>query len=171
MQTLNAEVCTIYLRKDDDPNRIICSGFWFCRRHSTAEYDIGEGFTGSVAKLDREFNIRNLQEFEALKPQGLKWQQKFDELQWKKTCGKNEFRNLLALPLKIKGEILGVIKAENKKSEFGSSFTDEDLQIFRTIANVIALTIENSRLYQQTQQQLKSISSSSSPHQQPSCKL
>jgi len=92
---------------------------------------------------------------------GLKWERKFDHLQWQKTKGRNEFRNLLALPLKIKGDILGVIKAENKKLESGSSFTEGDLQIFRTIANVIALTIENSRLYKhhQTYEQLKSISS------------
>lgn len=161
MQTLNAEVCSIFLRKDDDLNKIICvAGSGFAEDIvAIAEYEIGEGFTGSVAKLDMEFNIRNPHEFEVLKNQGIKWRQKFDGLQWKRTGGINEFRNLLALPLKIKGEVLGVVKAENKKLESGSSFTEEDLQIFRTIANVIALTIENSRLYQQTQQQLKSISS------------
>jgi signal transduction histidine kinase len=121
-------------------------------------YEIGEGFTGGVAKSQQEFNIRNQEHFKELSSKGgIEWRQKFDNDQWK--GGKNQFRNLLALPLKIKGEVLGVIKAENKKIEFGQHFSEEDMQIFRTIANVIALAIENLKLYQETQKQLKSISS------------
>ncbi len=159
MQTLNAEVCSIFLRKDDEPNKIVCvAGSGFAKDIvgiPESEYELGEGITGMVAKNDEEVNISSPQDFEKYKERGI-WKGKLDNKQW---GGDKKFRNLLALPLKIKGDVLGVIKAENKKIESGSYFTDEDLQIFRTIANVIALTIENSRLYLQTQQQLKSISS------------
>jgi two-component system sensor histidine kinase PilS (NtrC family) len=70
-----------------------------------------------------------------------------------------EFKNLLALPLKIKNDILGVIKVENKKQEYGDNFTDNDMQLFTIIANVIALAIENARLYEQLETLLKTASS------------
>lgn len=156
MTTLEAEVCSIFLRKDDDYNKIICvAGAGFASNIVGAEYEMGEGITGTVAQKEQEINIRSPQDFDLYKRQGI-WCGKYDRKQW---GGGIEFRNLLALPLKIKGIILGVMKVENKKLKYGSSFTDEDLQIFRTIANVIALTIENSKLYEENKQQLKSISS------------
>jgi signal transduction histidine kinase len=70
----------------------------------------------------------------------------------------NEFRNLIALPLKIKNQIFGVIKVENKIETVGTCFSSEDETIFEIIANVVSLAIENARLYQQIEGQLKAIS-------------
>ncbi|MEW6404496.1 MAG: ATP-binding protein, partial [Chloroflexota bacterium] len=42
--------------------------------------------------------------------------------------------------------------------EYGDYFSDEDLTIFKTIANVVALTIENARLHDKIETQLKTIS-------------
>ncbi len=150
MNTLHAEVCSIFLEdKEKKPGFIKCvAGSGFARKLvGVAEYKIGEGFTGTVAELGKEYNIRNREELE----KGV-WKGKFDNNQWEK--GKNEFRNLLALPLKIKNQILGVIKVENKIENYGSFFSDEDLATFKTIANVIALTIENARLHHRAEEQL-----------------
>lgn len=154
MKTLNAEVCSIFLRKEDSSDTIECvAGVGFAKNIvGIAEYKIGEGLTGNVVKLDKEFNIKIPQDSEVLKAEGI-WTGKFDDIQWRD--GKT-FQNLLALPLKIKGEILGVIKAENKIGD--DYFTEDDLIIFRTIANVIALTIKNTRLHKQIEKQLKAIS-------------
>ena len=48
-----------------------------------------------------------------------------------------------------------MIKAENKRKDYGLHFTDADEQYIETIANVVALAIENVRLYEQTENQLQ----------------
>jgi signal transduction histidine kinase len=122
-----------------------------------AQYIFGEGFTGSVAAFGGEYNIKSRQELETLEIGGKRvWKGNFDANQW--PSGKSEFRNLIALPLVIKDQTLGVIKVENKIEEYGDYFSDEDLTIFKTIANVVALTIENARLHDKIETQLKTIS-------------
>jgi signal transduction protein with GAF and PtsI domain/anti-sigma regulatory factor (Ser/Thr protein kinase) len=161
MGALNAEVCSIFLRKQDNPNVIeFVAGSGFAgqlAKGKKAEYEVGEGFTGSVAKHKELFHVKGgLKGFQDLeKEMGIKQIRKYDDRQWGK--GKNLFRNLLALQLQIKGEMLGVIKAENKLSE-GEDFSEEDETTFKTIANVTALAIENSRLYEVNAKQLKAIS-------------
>ncbi len=54
-------------------------------------------------------------------------------------------RSILAVPLKIKGKVTGVLEALNKID--GTDFTPEDLLIFTSYANQIAVAIENARLY------------------------
>ena len=152
MKTLNAEVCSIFLEdRDRKPGYIKCvAGSGFAREIvGKAEYAIGEGFTGTVAKLGIPLNIKNETELKRLK-----WSGKYDDIQW--PSGKSEFRNLVAIPLKIKDQILGVIKAENKIN--GKFFTSGDETVFNIIANVIVLTIEKTRLQLKNEDQLKKIS-------------
>lgn len=159
METLHAEVCSIFLEnREKKPGFLKCvAGSGFAKRIvGKAEYRFGEGFTGLVAKTGEEYTIKSREELENLTVKGKKvWEGKYDRKQWE--SGESEFRNCIALPLKIKEQILGVIKAENKEKNYGELFTDEDLNIFRTIANVIALTIENARLHKQIEEQLKTI--------------
>jgi len=154
MKTLDAEVCSIFLRKEDDPNKIVCvAGSGFARKIvNKAEYRIGEGLTGWVAATGKYVVIHSKEQLEREKQEG-RWLGKFDNQQFQ--GGTNEFRNLLTVPLKIKEKILGVIKVENKIGE--SSFSDTDLRIFETIANVIALAIENARLQKESETQSKKI--------------
>ncbi len=156
LKTLNAEVCSIFLRKPTDPETIICvaaSGF-AAPLKNVAEYKKNEGFTWHVFETGKEYNILDKKQRSALQETGV-WKRKYDGLQWGSE-EQDDFRNLLALPLKIKRDTLGVIKAENKKD--APSFSNEDLVIFKTIANVIALAIENARLYEQLETQLKAAS-------------
>jgi signal transduction histidine kinase len=160
MDTLHARVCSIFLEdKEKAPGVLKCvAGSGFAKSIvGSAQYKFGEGFTGSIAQFGGEYNIKSRQELEHLEIGGKKaWKGNFDSDQW--PSGKSEFRNLLALPLVIKDQTLGVIKAENKIEEFGEFFSDEDLTIFKTIANVVALTIENARLHDKIETQLKTIS-------------
>jgi len=158
MRILQAEVCSIFLEdKDKEPGVLTCvAGSGFARNIvGIAKYRVGEGFTGSVLKYGGEYNIKSLDELQNIKIDGLKvWKGSFDDYQW--SSHRNEFRNLLALPLRIKGGSFGVIKVENKID--GDSFSDADETIFRIIANVIALTIEKTKLQSRIENQLKSIS-------------
>ena len=154
--TLNAEMCSIYIEdKYNKPDYLSCvAGAGFAKNLvGIAEYKIGKGFTGMIAKTGKEFNITS-KDIENLKINNL-WTEKFDYLQYDE--GKNEFKNMIALPLKIKDEILGVIKVENKIDE--NFFSVDDLTVSKTIANVIALAIQNTKLHEKTESQLKTISS------------
>lgn len=162
MRLLNAEVCSIFLDdKDVRPDIIVMlAGSGFAEPLvNKAEYETGEGLTGYIYKTGKKFNIKSPAEFKDLidgetdKPI---WAGKQDTVQW--PTGQNEFRNLIALPLNIKQEIIGVIKVENKRLEFGHHFGAEDEIVFEIIANVVALAIENARLYQKIEKQLKAIS-------------
>lgn len=159
MATLHAEVCSIFLveREKDHPVLIMRAGSGFAKPLvGHAKYELGEGFTGYVAKNKRGFNIRTREQLETLTIDGQHiWQGKHDPEQW--PSGRSEFRNCIALPLMIKGECLGVIKVENKQPTFGGYFTEDESSYFEIIANVVALAIENAKLHQQTENQLKAI--------------
>ena len=160
MRTFHAEDCSIFLE-----DRELEPGFVTMRAGSglaaplvgRAKYPIGEGFIGFIAKHGKALNIRSRQELESLEVDGIGvWQSKYDRLQW--SSGKSEFRNCIALALRINGQILGVIKLENKDAKFDPHFTDDDLRHLGTIANVVALALENARLHQRIERQLKSAS-------------
>lgn len=159
MQILHAEVCSIFLEdKINNPGILeMKAGSGFAKGLvDNATYEIGEGFTGTVAKYGLKFNIKSREELESLVVHGTKvWKGKNDRLQW--PSGQSEFRNCIALPLKIKDQIIGVIKVENKDLTFGKYFSEEDEKYFETMANVVALAIENTRLHEQIEKQLKAI--------------
>ena len=158
MRTLGAEVCSIFLEDPAEPGILVMkAGSGFAQPLvGKARYRLGEGFTALVAETGRKFNIRSREELQSLEVNGRRvWEGRFDSTQW--TSGRSEFRNMIALPLKIRDRILGVIKVENKRVEHGDYFTEEDENYFETIANVVALAIENARLHQSIERQLKTI--------------
>jgi len=57
-------------------------------------------------------------------------------------------RQLLAVPLKFKDQVIGVLEAVNKEGE--ETFTEEDVSILTTLAAQAAVAIENARLFQQS---------------------
>lgn len=162
MRLLKAEVCSIFLdNRDIRPGYIVMmAGSGFAKDLvGKADYEFGEGLTGFIAKTGKKFNIKSREELGTFVDETTGksiWKGKQDKLQW--PSGESEFRNLIALPLKIKNQIIGVIKVENKLDDAGQYFSSEDERIFEIIANVVALAIENARLYQKIETQLKAIS-------------
>lgn len=59
-------------------------------------------------------------------------------------------RSLLAVPLKVKDKIIGVLEAVNKQD--GESFSAEDTETLTTLAAQAAVAIENARLFEQSDQ-------------------
>ena len=57
-------------------------------------------------------------------------------------------RSLIAVPLTVKGETIGVLEALNKAS--GQSFDKDDVSLLITLAAQAAVAIENVRLFQQS---------------------
>jgi signal transduction histidine kinase len=60
-------------------------------------------------------------------------------------------QSIAAVPLKIKGRVIGVLEVLNKYS--GDGFSDEDIRMMSSIAAQATIAIENARLYQQVSQE------------------
>lgn len=60
-------------------------------------------------------------------------------------------RNILCVPIKMKGEIIGVLQLLNKLD--GEDFNEEDEKLLLTLASQAAIAIENARLYHNLQQE------------------
>jgi sigma-B regulation protein RsbU (phosphoserine phosphatase) len=61
--------------------------------------------------------------------------------------GESSIRNLLCVPLRLHGRLLGMLSVFNKRH--GETFTDADLRLLLIIASQSAQVIENARLYEE----------------------
>ncbi len=157
MGILQAEACSIYFEDiENKPGLFKCiAGAGFAENIvGVAEYELGVGLTGTIAKEGKEIVIRTKDDLNKYKSIG-KWKGQFDKQQWSNT---GEFKNLIGVPIRLKNKIIGVIKVENKKSNDNAAFTNDDLESLKIIGIVIGLTIENVRLQNKIETQLKSIS-------------
>jgi HD-GYP domain-containing protein (c-di-GMP phosphodiesterase class II) len=59
-------------------------------------------------------------------------------------------RNLICVPVKVKEKVIGVLEAINKKK--GEEFDQEDLSLFTSLADQVAIALDNSRLYQELEE-------------------
>ncbi len=59
-------------------------------------------------------------------------------------------RNLVCVPVKIKGRTIGVLEAINKKN--GEDFDEEDLALFVSLSDQVAIALDNARLYQELEE-------------------
>lgn len=65
-------------------------------------------------------------------------------------------RSEIALPLKSKQKIIGVLDVQSRQAE---AFNDDDIVILGTLTDQIALAIENARLFEDNQQALRELES------------
>jgi len=63
-------------------------------------------------------------------------------------------RSLLAVPLKVKGEVIGVIEAVNKTE---GNFVQADVALLSSMAQSAAIAIENARLYKDLQDRMEEL--------------
>ncbi|MFN8401891.1 MAG: PAS domain S-box protein [Anaerolineales bacterium] len=57
----------------------------------------------------------------------------------------------LGLPIKIAGQVIGVLDVQ---SPLPNAFTSNDIQVLQTLADQVAIALENARLYESSQQEL-----------------
>ena len=65
-----------------------------------------------------------------------------------------ETRSELALPLKVRNRVIGVLDVQ---SEEANAFSEEDVEVLLILADQIALAIENTRLLQSSQDSLREL--------------
>jgi GAF domain-containing protein len=63
-----------------------------------------------------------------------------------------ETRSEMALPLMVRDNLLGALDVQSKQA---SAFTDEDVSVLQTLADQIAVAIENARLFQESREALQ----------------
>lgn len=56
-------------------------------------------------------------------------------------------RNMVCVPVRSRGKVIGVLQAINKKD--GGLFTEQDLNNFLTLSNQVAIALENAHLYEE----------------------
>lgn len=59
-------------------------------------------------------------------------------------------RNIICVPVKVKKKIIGVLEAINKKGKRG--FDKEDLSLLTSLADQVAIALDNSHLYQELEE-------------------
>lgn len=93
---------------------------------------IGEGIAGSVAKSRKSLIVNDVSK---------------DPRFFKKADEQSGFitKSILCSPLIHKNKLLGVIQAINKKGN--EIFSNEDLGLFESFANIVAIALENANLF------------------------
>ncbi|MEK7280446.1 MAG: GAF domain-containing protein, partial [Nitrospirota bacterium] len=95
---------------------------------------IGEGIVGWVAKTGRPVICNDVEN-------DPRYLNVADERSGFRT------RNMICTPVSIKDKVIGVLQAINKKK--GGLFTKWDLDDFNTLANQVAIAIDNANLYKE----------------------
>ena len=98
---------------------------------SKVRLKLGEGIAGAVAHTLKPEIINDVRS-------DPRWSPQMDDKSGFKT------RSILAVPMRIKGRLLGVIEAINKS---GGPFDSDDLRTFEGFAAQAAVAIENARLF------------------------
>jgi putative nucleotidyltransferase with HDIG domain len=103
----------------------------------TTTLNIGEGIAGWVAQKGKPLIVN---------------QPERDARFYKVMDGITNFktRNLICVPVKVKKKVIGVLEAINKRD--GADFDEEDLSLFASLANQVAIALDNSRLYQEQEE-------------------
>ncbi len=94
---------------------------------------LGEGIAGWVAKEGKPLIVNDVQS---------------DKRHYRKADEASQYvtRNILCVPVKIKGKVIGVIEAVNK---INGLFTKGDLSILTYLADQVAIAIDNAKLYEE----------------------
>ncbi len=103
----------------------------------TITLNLGEGVAGWVAEKGKSL-IVNRPERDARFYKGVDGQTKF------------KTRNLICVPVRVKKKVIGVLEAVNKQD--GADFEEEDLSLFNSLADQVAIALDNARLYQEQEE-------------------
>lgn len=79
-----------------------------------------------------------------------------------------ETRSEIGLPLRVGGEIIGVLDVQSKQAQ---AFQHEDIDVLSTLADQVSIAIQNARSFETTQQLLREAQKTSSSYLQDSWKV
>jgi len=128
-KTMGAEICSLMLvnTNSDELEVAYAVGLDGKRLRNTA---IGEGISGYVAKEGKPLLVVDIEKDPRFKLS--------NDPQYNTT-------SLVAAPLFVKGNVVGILNVNNKLN--GSPFNQDDLDLLTTVAGQAAIAVENSNLY------------------------
>jgi signal transduction histidine kinase len=140
-ETLNAEICSLWLVDSGASNLRLAEGYGFSTEpRSTQTYRLApesardeeiDGITAWVAIRKKSFWANSWTELK----NHPSWKGKWDKEIWRDT--KREFRCLYAVPLLLQQRVIGVLKVENPRNS--AMFTNSDRAMCGLFANLIVL--------------------------------
>jgi putative nucleotidyltransferase with HDIG domain len=103
----------------------------------TITLNLGEGIAGWVAQNGKPLIVNDPEK---------------DSRFFKGVDERTEFktRNLICVPVKVKENVIGVLEAINKQRK--EEFDQEDLSLFTSLADQVAIALDNARLYQELEE-------------------
>jgi putative nucleotidyltransferase with HDIG domain len=103
----------------------------------TVTLNLGEGIAGWVAQHGKPLIVNAPDE---------------DPRFFRGVDGMTKFktRNLICVPVKVREKVIGVLEAINREGEEG--FNQVDLSLFISLADQVAIALDNSRLYQELEE-------------------
>jgi len=105
--------------------------------------DIGEGIAGWVAKEGRALLIAD-----AYKDH--RFDKSWDEMSNFQT------KSIICIPIYLKDELIGTLEVINKRN--GNVFTEYDLELLEYLGHIVAVALDNARLYDGLQIKIKELS-------------
>ena len=126
---LNAETVSIMLRDSDGCLQIKHAEGLSSEIINSTKVRPGEGISGWVVEEGKPILVRDVNSIRKDAPDTTLY----------------HTDSLLCVPLKIKGEVTGVLNVTNRKG--GGSFDERDLFLLTILGNNAAIAIENARLY------------------------
>ncbi len=131
-ELMKAEVGSLLLI-DDETNRLYFEVALGDKEETvkTFHLEMGEGIAGWVAKHGEPLIVHDA---------------KSDPRFFSEVDKKSNFitRNVVCVPVKVKEKTIGVLEAINKLG--GEAFSEEDLTIFQSLADQVAVALDNARL-------------------------
>ena len=103
----------------------------------TISLHFGEGIAGWVAQYGKPLIVNSPRE---------------DPRFFKEVDERTEFKtqNIICVPIKVKEKVIGVLEAINKQGK--RRFDKEDLSLLTSLADQVAIALDNSRLYQELEE-------------------
>ena len=126
---LNAETVSVMLKNGDGCLRIKHAEGLSAEVIKSTRVKPGEGISGWVAEEGKPILVRDVSSIRKESPDRTSYQSD----------------SLLCVPLKIKGEVNGVLNVTDRRG--GGSFNERDLFLLTILGNHAAIAIENARLY------------------------
>ncbi|HLL77074.1 MAG TPA: GAF domain-containing protein [Pyrinomonadaceae bacterium] len=146
-EDVEAEICLLFLLNEDKDRVVFEQSYGIPREKLKGKaYEIGEGLTGGVAETGQSILKK------AGQPDGKCDEEILSHLQQTHRKDKT-IESLMVVPIKVKNETIGVIKAINKKGDI-EQYDQEDLSFFETFATYVGIAIENTRRYTVTNEKL-----------------
>ena len=130
-EATSSDVCFVHL-VDEELRRVVLAGATppFDEQVGSVQLALGEGIAGWVAKHGQPAVVPN------------KW--KDNRYRYIPELRGQDYTSMVSMPMLVRGRVVGVLNVHSKAAR---DYSDDDLALLTQVANLMARSIENARLY------------------------